>query len=141
MAQSIWLALDEFQEVLDEKRYLDEQNTDIEQAMATLTDAIRQIDQECEECFNETFERVNKDLGTLFTHIFEGGCAALERVQTPDDTFGVVLTATPPGKRNRAVSLLSGGEKTLTSLALVFAFFRLNPAPFCLLDVVRCTFR
>ncbi len=130
------VALDEFQELLDKKRYLDEQHTDLTQAITTLEGAIARIDQESEACFNETFVQVNEYLSSIFRHIFGGGNAWLERVQMQDASCGVLFKATLPGKRNASVSLLSGGEKTLISLALIFAFFQLNPAPFCLLDEV-----
>ncbi|WP_234418528.1 hypothetical protein [Dongshaea marina] len=109
---------------------------DLQQALETLEGAIRRIDRETRARFRETYEAVNADLQGLFPKVFGGGKAWLEL--TSDDLLqsGVQIMAQPPGKKNSSIALLSGGEKALTALALVFAIFRLNPAPFCMLDEV-----
>jgi chromosome segregation protein len=107
---------------------------DIQQTIDTLETAMQEIDQETRQLFMGTFDRVNDELGRLFPKVFNGGEARLSL----EDGWqsGVRLMARPPGKKNSTLALLSGGEKALTALALVFAIFRLNPAPFCLLDEV-----
>lgn len=129
-------AIEEYESQSERKRYLDEQADDLQAAVETLEGAIRKIDRECRHRFKETFDRVNNDLQTLFPKVFGGGSASLEL--TDDDLLetGVSIMARPPGKRNATIHLLSGGEKALTALSLVFAIFRLNPAPFCMLDEV-----
>lgn len=129
-------AISEFAEQGERKRYLDAQNDDLVSALTTLEDAIRKIDRETRTRFKETFDRVNAGLQTLFPRLFGGGHAYLE--MTGDDLLstGVSILARPPGKRVSSIQLLSGGEKALTAVALVFAIFQLNPAPFCLLDEV-----
>ena len=129
-------AIEEFAQVSERKQYLDAQNADLLEALATLETAMRKMDRETRARFRETFERVNADLAELFPRLFGGGQAHLEL--TGEDTLdaGVTIMAKPPGKRIGAISLLSGGEKALTAIALVFAIFQLNPAPFCLLDEV-----
>lgn len=129
-------AIAEFEQSAERKRYLDQQNNDLIQALELLEGAIRKIDKECKARFKETFDKVNADLKQLFPKVFEGGSAYLDL--TGDDLLetGVTIMARPPGKRNATIHLLSGGEKALTALSLVFAIFRLNPAPFCLLDEV-----
>ena len=129
-------AIDEFSEESERKQYLDSQMADLNEALATLEEAIRKIDQETKERFRTTFDTVNERLGELFPRVFGGGMASLE--MTSDDLLesGVTVMARPPGKRNSSIHLLSGGEKALTAVALVFAFFELNPAPFCMLDEV-----
>jgi len=129
-------AIEEFSEETERKQYLDSQMADLNEALATLEEAIRKIDQETKERFRATFETVNERLGELFPRVFGGGMASLE--MTSDDLLesGVTVMARPPGKRNSSIHLLSGGEKALTAVALVFAFFELNPAPFCILDEV-----
>ena len=129
-------AIDEFREGAERKEYLDAQNDDLEKALGTLENAIRKIDAETRTRFKETFDKVNRQLQQLFPKLFGGGHAYLE--MTGDDLLntGVGLMARPPGKRNASISMLSGGEKALTAIALVFAIFSLNPAPFCLLDEV-----
>jgi chromosome segregation protein len=106
------------------------------EALETLEDAIRKIDRETRQLFRQTFEAINQSFGALFPTLFGGGEAWLEL--TDDDLLstGVTIMARPPGKRNSTIYLLSGGEKALTALALVFSIFQLNPAPFCLLDEV-----
>ena len=104
--------------------------------MRTLEDAIRKIDRETRELLRETFESVNRHFGSLFPTLFGGGEAKL--VMTGEEILdaGVQVMAQPPGKRNSSIHLLSGGEKALTAISLVFSLFQLNPAPFCLLDEV-----
>jgi chromosome segregation protein len=118
------------------KRYLDAQAADLTEAMATLQNAIRQIDRESRELLQQTFDSVNENFAKLFPVLFGGGQARL--VLTGEEILdsGVQVVAQPPGKRNTSIHLLSGGEKALTAISLVFALFQLNPAPFCLLDEV-----
>jgi len=129
-------AIDEFKVQQERKLYLDAQNEDLEKALTTLETAIRKIDIETRTRFKETFDKVNTKLQQLFPKVFGGGHAYLE--MTGEDLLdtGVGLMARPPGKRNTSIHLLSGGEKALTAIALVFSIFSLNPAPFCLLDEV-----
>ncbi len=129
-------AIDEFKVQSERKVYLDAQNEDLEKALQTLENAIRRIDIETRTRFKETFDKVNNKLQQLFPKIFGGGHAYLE--MTGEDLLdtGVGLMARPPGKRNSSIHLLSGGEKALTAIALVFSIFSLNPAPFCMLDEV-----
>jgi chromosome segregation protein len=129
-------AIDEFKEQSDRKSYLDSQLEDLTSALSTLENAIRKIDRETRTRFRETFANVNEGFKRLFPILFGGGHAYLEL--TGDDflSAGVTVMARPPGKRNSTIHLLSGGEKALTAVALVFAIFELNPAPFCLLDEV-----
>ncbi len=129
-------AIDEFKEQSERKEYLDSQLKDLEDALSTLDGAIRKIDRETRTRFRETFDKVNAGFKVLFPKLFGGGHAYLEL--TGDDLLsaGVTVMARPPGKRNSTIHLLSGGEKALTAVALVFAIFELNPAPFCLLDEV-----
>jgi chromosome segregation protein len=129
-------AVEEFESQSIRKRYLDEQNDDLTQALETLGAAIKKIDKETRTRFKATFDQINSDLKILFPKVFGGGSAHL--ALTEDDMLdtGVTIMARPPGKKNSTIHLLSGGEKALTALSLVFAIFRLNPAPFCLLDEV-----
>ena len=129
-------ALDELTTSRDRKTFLDAQNADLREAMQTLEDAIRKIDLETRELLGSTFEQVNEHFGRMFPTLFGGGNARL--VMTGDEILdaGVQVMAQPPGKKNASIHLLSGGEKALTAIALVFAIFQLNPAPFCLLDEV-----
>lgn len=129
-------AIDEFKEQSERKEYLDAQMTDLNDALATLDGAIRKIDRETRTRFRATYDKVNDGFKVLFPRLFGGGHAYLEL--TGDDllTTGVTVMARPPGKRNSTIHLLSGGEKALTAVALVFAIFELNPAPFCMLDEV-----
>ena len=129
-------AIDEYEEQSERKRYLDEQNEDLCEALETLESAIAKIDRETRSRFKETFEKVNSGLQANFPTLFGGGHAYLEL--TGDDLLstGVTIMARPPGKRNSTIHLLSGGEKALTAVALVFSIFELNPAPFCMLDEV-----
>jgi chromosome segregation protein len=129
-------AVEELRTSQERKGYLDSQSSDLEEAVQTLEDAIRRIDRETRELLKETFESVNRHFGSLFPTLFGGGEAKL--VMTGEEILdaGVQVMAHPPGKRNASIHLLSGGEKALTAISLVFALFHLNPAPFCLLDEV-----
>ena len=129
-------APDEIAEESERKQELDKQYADLTEALDKLTAAIKKIDDETKTIFKDSFNAVNTRLKEMFPKLFGGGMAEL--TLTDDDTLnaGVVLMARPPGKKNSSISQLSGGEKALTALALVFAIFELNPAPFCLLDEV-----
>jgi chromosome segregation protein len=129
-------ALEELRSSQERKNFLDSQAGDLEEAVGTLEDAIRRIDRESRELLRETFETVNRHLGTLFPTLFGGGEAKLMMTGEEILDAGVQVMAQPPGKRNSSIHLLSGGEKALTAIALVFSLFQLNPAPFCLLDEV-----
>jgi len=129
-------AISEFEEQSQRKTYLDAQLTDLNTALETLEGAIKKIDRETRQRFKETFDRVNTGLQELFPRLFGGGHAFLELTGEDLLDAGVSIMARPPGKRVTNISLLSGGEKALSAVALVFAIFRLNPAPFCLLDEV-----
>ena len=130
------VAIEEFKTESERKQYLDEQNSDLEQALATLENAIHKIDRETRARFKDTYDQVDQGMQKLFPQLFGGGQARLEL--TGDDLLstGVNIVAQPPGKRNTSIHLLSGGEKALTAVALVFAIFQLNPSPFCMLDEV-----
>jgi chromosome segregation protein len=129
-------ALDELTASRERKTFLDAQNADLIEAMTTLEDAIHKIDLETRDLLANTFDQVNTHFGRMFPTLFGGGNAKL--VMTGDEILdaGVQVMAQPPGKKNSTIHLLSGGEKALTAIALVFAIFQLNPAPFCLLDEV-----
>jgi len=129
-------AIDEYSQQSERKNYLDDQNEDLVSALETLRSAIRKIDKETRNRFQETFDKVNVSLQELFPRVFGGGSAYLE--MTGDDLLdtGITIMARPPGKKNATIHLLSGGEKALTAIALIFSIFRLNPAPFCMLDEV-----
>jgi chromosome segregation protein len=129
-------AIDEFKEQSERKEYLDRQFNDLTEALNTLEQAIRKIDRETRQRFQETFDRVNAGLKDKFPRLFGGGHAYLELTGEDVLAAGVAVMARPPGKRNVSISQLSGGEKALTAVALVFSIFELNPAPFCLLDEV-----
>ncbi len=129
-------ALDELAAATERKTFLDAQNADLREAMATLEDAIRKIDLETRELLSQTFNQVNGHFGRLFPSLFGGGTARLQMTGDEILDAGVQVLAQPPGKKNSTIHLLSGGEKALTAIALVFAIFMLNPAPFCLLDEV-----
>jgi len=129
-------AIDEFEEKTERKEYLDKQYEDLSEALSTLEAAIRKIDGETRTRFRETFSRANEGLGELFPRLFGGGQAYLELDSDDLLSAGVTVMARPPGKRISTIHLMSGGEKALTAVALVFAIFKLNPAPFCLLDEV-----
>jgi chromosome segregation protein len=129
-------AIEEYEQQSERKKYLDAQNADLTESLETLENAIRKIDRETRTRFKETFDKVNKGLQEKFPLLFGGGHAYLEL--TGDDLLdtGVTVMARPPGKRNSTIHLLSGGEKALTAVALVFSIFELNPSPFCMLDEV-----
>lgn len=129
-------AIEEAETLAERKTYLDQQHQDLSESLETLETAIKKIDRETRQRFRTTFEAVNSGLQELFPKVFGGGSAYLDL--TDDDLLetGVTIMARPPGKKNSTIHLLSGGEKALTALSLVFAIFRLNPAPFCLLDEV-----
>jgi chromosome segregation protein len=129
-------ALEELQAAQERKTYLDAQAQDLTEALGTLEDAIRRIDKESRDLLMATYEEVNRHLSELFPVLFGGGEARL--VLTGDEILdsGVQVMAQPPGKKNASIHLMSGGEKALTAIALVFSLFQLNPAPFCLLDEV-----
>jgi chromosome segregation protein len=129
-------ALDELSSSRERKQFLDAQSADLNEAMQTLTDAIAKIDAETRDLLQDTFDQVNTHFGKLFPELFGGGHAEL--VMTGEEILdaGVQVMAQPPGKKNSSIYLLSGGEKALTAIALVFSLFLLNPAPFCLLDEV-----
>ena len=129
-------ALDELESARERKTFLDAQSADLNEAIGTLEDAIRKIDGETRDLLGGTFKIVNEHFSRMFPELFGGGNARL--VMTGDEILdaGVQVLAQPPGKKNQTIHLLSGGEKALTAIALVFAIFQLNPAPFCLLDEV-----
>ncbi len=129
-------AIDEHQQQSERKEYLDSQHADLDEALDTLRSAIQKIDRETRARFKDTYEKVNAGLGRLFPRLFGGGQASLELTGEDLLDTGLTVMARPPGKRNSSIHLLSGGEKALTAVALVFALFELNPAPFCLLDEV-----
>lgn len=129
-------AIEEFSQQSERKNYLDAQDADLNQALATLEDAIRKIDRETRTRFKETYDKVNGSFQDLFPRIFGGGSATLELTGEDLLETGMAVMARPPGKRNSTIHLLSGGEKALTAIALVFSIFQLNPAPFCMLDEV-----
>jgi chromosome segregation protein len=129
-------ALDELGSARERKTFLDHQQADLLEAAQTLEDAIRAIDQETRELLRSTFDAVNEQFGRMFPSLFGGGQARLMMTGEEMLDAGVQVMAQPPGKKNSTIHLLSGGEKALTAIALVFAIFQLNPAPFCLLDEV-----
>ncbi|HBS42527.1 MAG TPA: chromosome segregation protein SMC, partial [Oceanospirillales bacterium] len=129
-------AIDEYKLQSERKVYLDAQNEDLEKALATLEGAIQKIDRETRNRFKETFDKMNAGLADLFPKVFGGGHASLELTDDDILSTGVAIMARPPGKKNSTIHLLSGGEKALTAIALVFSIFQLNPAPFCMLDEV-----
>lgn len=130
------VAVEEYQRELERKTELDLQHAELTEALETLEDAIRKIDRETRALFRNTFDAINQSFGEIFPELFGGGEAWLMLTDEDLLSTGVSIMARPPGKRNSSIYLLSGGEKALTALALVFAIFRLNPAPFCLLDEV-----
>ena len=130
------VAIEEYKLQLERKTFLDHQYDELIEALNSLEQAIFKIDKETRARFKQTFDTVNESLNTLFPKVFGGGRASLEL--TDDDMLatGVTIMAQPPGKRNSSIHLLSGGEKALTAIALVFSIFQLNPSPFCMLDEV-----
>jgi chromosome segregation protein len=129
-------AIEEHRAQSERKAYLDAQDADLVEALETLENAIRKIDRETRTRFKDTFDRVNSGLQELFPRVFGGGHAYLELTGEDLLDTGVAIMARPPGKRNATIQLLSGGEKALTAISLVFSIFRLNPSPFCMLDEV-----
>lgn len=129
-------AIEQFNEQSERKKYLDAQNDDLTAALDTLEQAIRKIDRESRSRFQETFDNINQGLKRIFPRLFGGGHAYLSLEGDDILSAGVTVMARPPGKRNSHIHLLSGGEKALTAVALIFSIFELNPAPFCLLDEV-----
>ena len=130
------VAIEEFDEESQRKEYLDQQHADLTEALETLRSVIRKIDRETRARFKDTFDRLNAGFNDFFPRLFGGGKAELQLTDDDFLTTGVVVMARPPGKRNTHIHLLSGGEKALTAVALLFALFKLNPAPFCMLDEV-----
>ncbi len=129
-------AIEEYKVQSERKVYLDAQNDDLQKALTTLEGAIAKIDRETRTRFKETFDKMNAGLAELFPKVFGGGHAWLELTDEDMLSTGVAIMARPPGKKNSTIHLLSGGEKALTAIALVFSIFQLNPAPFCMLDEV-----
>ncbi|MGA2655612.1 MAG: chromosome segregation protein SMC, partial [Gammaproteobacteria bacterium] len=129
-------AIDEYAEHAERLGYLNKQDEDLRSALATLQEAMEKIDKETKERFKETFDNVNAHFTQLFKQVFSGGNASLELTDQDLLSAGVAIMAQPPGKRNSSIHILSGGEKALTAISLVFALFKLNPAPFCMLDEV-----
>ncbi len=130
------VAIEEYEECAERKVYLDKQHADLTEAMATLESAINKIDRETRTRFKETFDNLNEGFKQFFPKLFGGGSAYLELTGNDLLDTGVGVMARPPGKRNSTIALLSGGEKALAAVSLLFAFFELNPAPFCVLDEV-----
>ena len=129
-------AIEEYNLLSERKEYLDRQNEDLEKALTTLENAIHKIDKESRTRFKETFDHLNSNLKEMFPVLFGGGHASLEMTGNDLLDTGITIMARPPGKKNSSIHLLSGGEKALAAVALVFAIFKLNPAPFCILDEV-----
>ena len=129
-------AIEEHDTLFERKEYIDKQHADLEEALNVLQTAIRKIDKETRSKFSETFNKVNEGFKALFPKVFGGGQASLELADDDLLSAGVIVKAQPPGKRNATIHMLSGGEKALTAIALVFGLFQLNPAPFCILDEV-----
>jgi chromosome segregation protein len=130
------VAIEEHEQCAERKLYLDSQHADLTEAMATLEAAINKIDKETKSRFKDTFDSLNEGFKEFFPKLFGGGSAYLELTGNDMLSTGVGVMARPPGKRNSTIHLLSGGEKALTAVSLLFAFFELNPAPFCVLDEV-----
>jgi chromosome segregation protein len=130
------VAIEEYNEQSERKGYLDKQHEDLTQALETLEEAIRKMDRETKTLFKDTFDKVNEHFQVFFPQLFGGGSAYLDLTEHDLLDAGVTVMARPPGKRNSTIHLLSGGEKALTAVALIFSIFQLNPAPFCLLDEV-----
>jgi len=130
------VAIEEYSTCLERKEYIDQQYNDLIEGLNTLENAIQKIDKETRNLFKETFDKVNSRFQELFPKVFGGGRAYLDLTGDNLLDSGITVMACPPGKRNSTIHLLSGGEKALTAIALVFSIFHLNPAPFCLLDEV-----
>ncbi|HQU05940.1 MAG: chromosome segregation protein SMC [Ferrovum sp. 37-45-19] len=129
-------ALVELESSRERKTYLDSQQADLQEAVETLENAMKKIDRDTREQLNATFNQVNESFSTLFPSLFAGGYARIEMTGDEILDAGIQIIAQPPGKKTTSIHLLSGGEKALTALALVFSLFQLNPAPFCILDEV-----
>jgi chromosome segregation protein len=129
-------AIDQFKEYEERKSYLTMQKDDLLSALNSLEEAIKKIDKDTKERFKDTFEKVDKKLQEIFPKLFNGGKAYLKMTENDLLKTGVAVYASPPGKKLTSINLLSGGEKALTALSLVFALFSLNPSPFCMLDEV-----
>jgi chromosome segregation protein len=129
-------AINELESIRERQEYIQNQVEDLNQASKTLEDAIHKIDIETREKLKLTFQRVNENFTEFFKDLFNGGRAQLELLGQEILDTGIQVVAQPPGKKNTTIHLLSGGEKALTAIALVFALFKLNPAPFCLMDEV-----
>ena len=129
-------AIDQFKEYEERKSYLTMQKEDLLSALNSLEDAIKKIDKDTKERFKDTFEKVDRKLQEIFPKLFNGGKAYLKMTENDLLKTGVAVFASPPGKKMTSINLLSGGEKALTALSLVFALFSLNPSPFCMLDEV-----
>ncbi|MEE8212752.1 MAG: chromosome segregation protein SMC [Acidiferrobacterales bacterium] len=130
------VAVEEYEEQSERKHYLDKQDKDLSDALETLEEAIRKMDRESRIRFKETFDKVNAGFQSFFPRLFGGGSAYLDLTENDLLSTGVTVMAHPPGKRTSTIHLLSGGEKALTAVALLFSLFELTPAPFCLLDEV-----
>ncbi len=130
------VAIEEFEEQSERKEYLDKQHEDLIEALTTLEGVIRKIDKDTRQRFRDTFEQLDQNFREFFPKLFGGGSATLQLTDDDMLSAGVTVMARPPGKRNSTIHLLSGGEKALTAVSLIFSFFKLNPAPFCLLDEV-----
>src|SRR5699024_5056213 len=129
-------AIAEYDQEAEREHYLNSQHQDLSAALKTLENAIAKIDRETRSRFKATFSQVNERFGAMFPTLFGGGRAALELTEDDLLSTGVRVMARPPGKRNASIQMLSGGEKALTAMALLFALFELNPAPFCMLDEI-----
>tara|TARA_S200000501_G_scaffold362729_1_gene392556 strand:+ start:40 stop:1125 length:1086 start_codon:yes stop_codon:yes gene_type:complete len=129
-------AIQEYELESERREYLDKQNEELEEALETLKTAIKKIDRETRSRFKDTFDLLNMNIRDLFPKLFGGGEAYLEIIDDDLLNTGVMIRARPPGKKNASIHMLSGGEKALTAIAMVFAIFKLNPAPFCMLDEV-----
>jgi chromosome segregation protein len=129
-------AIEEFETLQERKNYLDAQNQDLVDALNVLETAISKIDNDTKELFKDAYDSINERFQELFPKIFNGGKASLDKTSNDILEAGVMITAQPPGKRNSSIHLLSGGEKALTAISLIFSIFQLNPAPFCMLDEV-----
>ena len=130
------VAIEEYKQQQERKVFLDQQYDELIEALDSLEQAINKIDKETRARFKQTFDTVNESLNALFPKVFGGGRASLELTDDDMLSTGVTIMAQPPGKRNSSIHLLSGGEKALTAIALVFSIFQLNPSPFCMLDEV-----
>jgi chromosome segregation protein len=129
-------AIEEYDSELEREQYLNSQHNDLREALETLENAIKKIDKETKQKFKETFDIVHNNFTILFPKLFGGGKASLELVGEDLLSAGIAVTAMPPGKKNASIHLLSGGEKALTAISLVFSIFQINPSPFCMLDEV-----